>query len=97
MEILLKGVLQKDVLLNERDVNDKTPFHVAAENGSLHCVEVLAHFTFLLDERAEGAVSALHLAANNKHAWVTVRIPKHVQHTLIIRTLSCVIVNHTKM
>ena len=53
-----------------RDVNDKIPLHIAAETGSLDCVKVFSKFpdfASLLNERDEIGMTALLLAANNKH------------------------------
>ena len=56
--------------IRERDVNDKVPLHIAAEKGSLDCVKVFSKFpdfTSLLNERDENGMTALLLAASNKH------------------------------
>lgn len=55
----------------DRDVNEKTPLHIAAENGALQCVELLSGCQDMLNDRDELGLTALHLAASNKHTWVT--------------------------
>jgi len=66
----LEILLQEKYEFNERDGNENTVIHIAAKNGSLDCLEVLSSyscFSFLLDERDENGMTALHMAAGNKH------------------------------
>ncbi|KAJ7385769.1 hypothetical protein OS493_013803 [Desmophyllum pertusum] len=63
-------LLQEKCLLNERDVNENAPLHIAAKNGSLDCVDFLSdcpEFPFQLNERNDNGMTPLHLAASNKH------------------------------
>ena len=67
---VLEILLENKVCVKGRDVNDKLPLHIAAETGSLDCVIVFSRFpdfTSLLNERDENGMTALHLAASNKH------------------------------
>lgn len=65
----MQGIQGYD-LINKRDVSEKTPLHVAAENGALQCVELLSYCPNMLNDRDELGLTALHLAASNKHTWV---------------------------
>ena len=78
-------MLQEKCGLNEGDGNENTAIHIAAMNGSLDCLEVLSRFpcfSFLLDERDENGMTALHLAAGNKHAYVHVNVNDEVVLTV---------------
>ena len=51
-------------------MNEKVPLHIAAETGSLDCVLALSRypdFASILSIREDNGMTALHLAASNKH------------------------------
>lgn len=67
---ILDIVLRDDFWLKQRDKNERIPLHVAAENGSLECVESLLSCQALFiygNDRDKDGRSPLHLAAYNKH------------------------------
>ncbi|KAL9969339.1 hypothetical protein ACROYT_G021543 [Oculina patagonica] len=66
LDILMQELPWRD-LLNERDVHENTPLHIAATNGSLSCVEYFSNCPKLINDRDEHGFTALHLAASNKH------------------------------
>ena len=68
---MLTILLENEVCVRGRDMQEKIPIHVAAENGSLDCVVTLAKyplFASYVDQREARGMTALHFAANNKHA-----------------------------
>ena len=68
---MLTILLENKVCVRGRDMQEKIPIHIAAENGSLDCVVTLAKyplFASYVDQREARGMTALHFAANNKHA-----------------------------
>ena len=68
---MLTILLENKVYVRGRDMQEKIPIHIAAENGSLDCVVTLAKyplFASYVDQREARGMTALHFAANNKHA-----------------------------
>ena len=71
MEILLQ---EKDTSpLCQRDVKERLPLHIAAEKGSIHCVEALSRcrgFSFHTQQTDEIGRTPLHLAARYGHTKI---------------------------
>ena len=62
--------MENKVGITERDISEKIPLHIAAETGSLDCVLALSKcpdFASILRIREDNGMTALHLAASNKH------------------------------
>lgn len=67
---ILNILLEDSFLLDQRDINERIPLHIAAENGSLECVGSLLRCKTLLtyaNDRDKQGMNPLHLAASNKH------------------------------
>ena len=68
---MLTILLENKVCVRGRDMHEKIPIHIAAENGSVDCLVALAKyplFASCVDQREARGMTALHFAANNKHA-----------------------------
>lgn len=67
---ILNILLEDSYLFDQRDINERIPLHIAAESGSLECVDSLLRCKTLLtyaNDRDKQGMSPLHLAASNKH------------------------------
>ncbi|KAJ7385791.1 Transient receptor putative cation channel sub A member 1 [Desmophyllum pertusum] len=56
--------------ITKRDINERIPLHLAAENGSLECVDSLLGCKTLLifgNDKDKQGMTPLHIAASNKH------------------------------
>ncbi|PAA49732.1 hypothetical protein BOX15_Mlig000214g4 [Macrostomum lignano] len=81
--LLDNPVVTENRVIDEADVNNNTPLHVACENGYLDVVELLLRYKAKYDDKNEDEETPIHLAAKAGHVPIVrhlLRLSRNLAH-----------------